>query len=335
MNEPKQDPTFDPDSCQWTFRGRQLESGSFATAMIHLYRGEVSRSNTWRTRLDATTNWAVVSVGAVLTFVFSAPQNPHYVLLLALLLVLTFLHIEGRRYRYYALWSYRVHWMETDFFAPMLVPPFGPSPDWADHLAESLLDPKFPISTWEAIGRRFQRNYVWLISLLLASWAIKLALHPLPAPDAAALIERAAIGGLSGVWVATAVLLVYSLLAVLGIAAHVPRDWKSSLLRLRERFAGPVRRKPSLQEQLAIIITDQGPDVAARLMAELGRGVTAVEGTGMYTGAVHHVLLCAASRVQLAHLKTIVHQVDPQAFVVVGLVEEVLGRGFKEVPIPS
>jgi uncharacterized membrane protein len=45
-----------------------------------------------------------------------------------------------------------VRLMETDFFAAMLVPPFHPSPDWAEALAENLLLPHFPISTWEALG---------------------------------------------------------------------------------------------------------------------------------------------------------------------------------------
>ena len=37
------------------------------TALSHLYRGEVYRSTVWRTRLDATTNWAVLNnrVGAL------------------------------------------------------------------------------------------------------------------------------------------------------------------------------------------------------------------------------------------------------------------------------
>ena len=33
------------------------------TALSHLYRGELYRSTVWRTRLDATTNWAVVATG--------------------------------------------------------------------------------------------------------------------------------------------------------------------------------------------------------------------------------------------------------------------------------
>jgi len=37
---------------------RRMSPGEFNTAMIHFYRGEVQRSNTWRNRLDTTTNWA-------------------------------------------------------------------------------------------------------------------------------------------------------------------------------------------------------------------------------------------------------------------------------------
>ncbi len=111
------------DNSTWAFRGYHLDPAHFTTAMVHFYRGELTRSNTWRTRLDATTNWAVVSAGAALTFAFGAPQNPHFMLLLVFVLVLTFLYIEARRYQYYVLWAYRVHLMETDFFAAMLAPP--------------------------------------------------------------------------------------------------------------------------------------------------------------------------------------------------------------------
>src|SRR5262245_66106933 len=42
------------------------------TALSHLYRGEVYRSTVWRTRLDATTNWAVVTTGLALSLTFSS-----------------------------------------------------------------------------------------------------------------------------------------------------------------------------------------------------------------------------------------------------------------------
>jgi uncharacterized membrane protein len=45
-------------------------------AIAHLYRGEIYRSTVWRTRLDSTTNWAVVTTGIALSAAFSAPR-PH------------------------------------------------------------------------------------------------------------------------------------------------------------------------------------------------------------------------------------------------------------------
>ena len=42
-------------------------------AIAHLYRGEVYRSTVWRTRLDQTTNWAVVTTGLAMSLTFSGP----------------------------------------------------------------------------------------------------------------------------------------------------------------------------------------------------------------------------------------------------------------------
>ena len=320
----------------WTFRGYRLDPAHFTTAMVHLYRGEVSRANVWRTRLDATTSWAVITVGAALTFVFGAPQNPHFVLLLVFTLVLTFLAIEARRYRYYVLWSHRVRLMETDFFAAMLVPPFRPSSDWADRLAESLLHPIFLIAWWEAAGRRFLRNYVWLVTLLLISWVVKLALHPVLAPDGVTVVERAAVGSVPGVWVMMAVGLVYGALMMLALAASLPRTWRDAMPGPPwRRGAGPSVPEPSPRERLATIITVHGQQVAIQLLTELGRGVTALEGTGMYTSEARDVLLCAVTEVQVPHLQEIVRRADPEAFVIVSPAEEVRGKGFRPFEAPS
>lgn len=336
--------SLDREECAraWTFRGSQLEPASFATAMIHLYRGEMGRATTWRARLDATTNWAVVTVAAALTFVFGSPQNPHFMLLLVLLLVLTFLYIEARRYRYYALWSHRVRLMETDFFAAMLAPPFHPSSDWADRLSESLLHPHFPIAQWEAIGWRFYHTYIWLITLLLLSWGAKLSIHPAPAPDVVTIIGRAAVGVIPGVWVLAAVVAVYGMMVALAAAANMPEAWREALpqplrqlARLLRRAAGPLAVKFRPQDQMAIIITSHGQAIASRLLEELERGVTALKGTGMYTGETRDVLLCAMTDVQVSHLEEIVRQVDQQAFVVVSRAADVRGGGFKPFDIPG
>jgi uncharacterized membrane protein len=329
------------DANTWTFRGYQLGSANFATAMVHFYRGEVSRTNTWRTRLDATTNWAVITTAAALTFAFSSAHNPHFVLLLVLLLVLTFLFIEARRYRYYALWYYRVHLMETDFFAAMLASPFRPSADWADQLAESLLDPAFPITHWEAIGLRFRRNYSWLISLLLISWVVKLAFHPTPMADWSDLVERATIVSIPAGWVIGVVTGVYGLLVAMALVSSLRRyaEARSSRdvlsgkqLRKMRSF---VQRRAKRRENLALIITVCGESISQQLMTELGRGVTALQGTGMYTGTERDVLLCAVTDVQVSRLKAIVQQGDPNAFVVVNSAQEVRGYGFDPFAPPS
>ena len=130
----------------WTYRGYQLRSSDFTTAMVHLYRGEVTRANVWRQRLDNTTNWAVITAGAAITFALGNPNNHHGVIILNTLLITLFLYVEARRYRYYELFASRIRLMETDFFAAMLVPPFGPAADWAESLAENLLHPHFSIS---------------------------------------------------------------------------------------------------------------------------------------------------------------------------------------------
>ncbi len=178
---------------------RRMAPAEFNTAMIHFYRGEVQRSNTWRNRLDTTTNWAVLTAGATLSFVFSSPSNPHFVIPINSILVAIFLVMEARRYRYYEIWSSRVRVIETGYFAQMLAPESVPTDEaWAEHLAADLITPHFTITEWEAIGRRLRRNYLWIFALLALSWNLKVYLHPLPARDFNAFIDRATVGVVPG-----------------------------------------------------------------------------------------------------------------------------------------
>ena len=65
------------------------------------------------------------------------------------------------------------------------------------------------------------------------------------------------------------------------------------------------------------------------LLKELKRGVTSLSGTGLFTGKPHSVLMCALTVTEVGHLKALVSKQDPNAFVIVTPVQEVLGRGFK------
>ncbi len=342
MNESKAPPQ-DPEEPVWTYRGYRLKTSEFVTAMVHFFRAEVQRANVWRQRLDTTTNWAVVSSGATLSVAFSQPDIHHGIIILNTLLVLWFLFIEARRYRYYELWSYRVRLMETDFYAAMLVPPFHPSPEWAESLAENLLSPKFPISIWEAFGRRLRRNYAWIFLMLYASWVAKIWLFPQPAISLNEFIQRSAVGPISGQIMIVLGFGFYTFLLMIALATVsmtratgevLPRFGEDTLtsiftpegkLKGLHAFLAPPHRRKQL---MALIITRNAEAVSKRILTELGRGVTALAGKGMYTGEERSVLICALTVTEVHNLKFAVNKEDPNAFVVVSAAQEILGRGF-------
>lgn len=80
----------------------------------------------------------------------------------------------------------------------------------------------------------------------------------------------------------------------------------------------------------AFIITNNHEEVARRLMVQMDRGVTGLDACGMYTHEAKCVLYCVVSRKQIVQVKEIVNEVDPDAFVIVSDVREVLGEGFLE-----
>src|SRR5947209_6456670 len=177
---------------------RAITPAEFGTAMVHFYRGEIQRANTWRNRLDTTTNWAVLTTGATLSFAFSSPTNPHFVILINTVLVCFFLFMEARRYRYYEIWSSRVRILETGYFTQVLAPDAATDDAWMRLIVEDLKTPRFNISEWEALGRRLRRNYLWIFVLLAACWNLKVYIHPVPAYDLNAFIDRATIGVVPG-----------------------------------------------------------------------------------------------------------------------------------------
>jgi hypothetical protein len=140
-----------------------------------------------------------LTAGATLSFVFSSPSNPHFVIPINSVLVAIFLLMEARRYRYYEIWSSRVRVLETGYFAQLLAPDGAMLEEaWAKHLAADLLTPHFTISELEAVGRRLRRNYLWIFALLALSWNLKVYLHPLPARDFNTFIDRATVGVVPG-----------------------------------------------------------------------------------------------------------------------------------------
>ncbi|HWQ83762.1 MAG TPA: DUF2270 domain-containing protein [Anaerolineales bacterium] len=344
----KPDNTAEGDGPQpvWTYRGYKLRSSEFTTAMVHQFRAEVQRANVWRQRLDTTTNWAVVTTGAVISIAFTGETAPHLVIILNLLLVTFFLSIESRRYRYFELWSYRIRLMETDFFAAMLVPPFHPAADWAESLAENLLHPHYPITYTEALGRRLRRNYLWIYGVIYLAWFAKIWLQPTTAINWAHVVRRASIGGFSGQLIMGVMIGIGVFLALFAVITIRLQEATGEVLPryagLPEEFASVFsktetthpaehawyRKGRRRRQFMTIIITDQAEAVSARIIKDMARGVTALTGKGMYTGKEHQILLVALTTTEIPHMKELVRSVDENAFVIVSPAQEILGRGF-------
>jgi uncharacterized membrane protein len=333
----------------WTYRGYSIKASEFVTAMVHFFRAEVQRANVWRQRLDTTTNWAVIATGATLSIAFSQSEVHHAIIILNTLLVTWFLFIEARRYRYYELWSYRVRLMETDFYAAMLVPPFHPSAEWAESLAENLLSPQFPISMPEAFGRRLRRNYLWILLILYAAWLAKIWLFPAPPASFQEFVGRAAAGPIPGsVMIALGFAFYGALFLIALLTIRMTRATGEILPRFGEDVERDVRReiaraggksgirawlypKHHRNQLLAFIITkrEKAAEISQGIFDSLRRGVTALPGKGMYTGEERAILMCALTVTEINNLRSVIAKIDPTAFVATSNAYEVLGRGFQ------
>ena len=148
-------------------------------ALAHLYRGEVYRSTVWRTRLDSTTNWAVVTTGTALSAqygsialahgarrphrqrVSSPPGSPPLPVFQRLAGTRTFagdrlLRADDQRRRH------------------------SVGAGWAELLAKDYCDPRYHIGFVREVGRRLRRTYAWIFVIQAVAYYGKLAIHPMP-----------------------------------------------------------------------------------------------------------------------------------------------------------
>jgi uncharacterized membrane-anchored protein YitT (DUF2179 family) len=109
--------------------------------------------------------------------------------------------------------------------------------------------------------------------------------------------------------------------------------WKSALYSMIALYVSGLVAESVLEGggtvRAAMIVTREPEAVANRVLEELERGLTVLEGTGAYTGVDRPVLYCVVSRAEIATLKAIVSEVDPHAFMVIGSAHEALGEGFR------
>ncbi|HEU0222714.1 MAG TPA: DUF2270 domain-containing protein [Paracoccaceae bacterium] len=168
-------------------------------ALAHLYRGEIYRSTIWRTRLDTTTNWSVVTLGVALSITFSSREASPLPLVLVGVLIMLFLALEARRYRYFNVWRARARWLETHFYAPMLHDgDLHLEENWQEVLARDYWRPRYHISLMRAMGRRIRRNYLWILGIQTLAFIGKITVHPVQVESIEMFLERAGVGPVPG-----------------------------------------------------------------------------------------------------------------------------------------
>lgn len=82
--------------------------------------------------------------------------------------------------------------------------------------------------------------------------------------------------------------------------------------------------------KLLLIVSDKNEEIAQRIGKKIKRGTTGLFGKGMYTNEKKLVLMCAASRGDIARIKMIAREIDPNSFIIITNSREVVGLGFKK-----
>jgi uncharacterized membrane protein len=216
-------------------------------ALAHLYRGEMYRSKVWRTRLDATTNWAVVTTGIAMSVTFASAQASVLPVVLVSLLVAVFLIFEGRRYRYFDIWRTRVRIMEVSLFGPILRGQgVRTESGWNEVLADDYTDLYFHISFFEAAGRRLRRNYCWIFGVQIVSFWGKIAIHPTPLASLEQLWLRTSVGPISG-----------QLVLLVGAVFYLGLLALGALTLRGQRAVGRAHRATAINDRLAALARSQ------------------------------------------------------------------------------
>lgn len=82
--------------------------------------------------------------------------------------------------------------------------------------------------------------------------------------------------------------------------------------------------------KLLIIISDRNQEIAEEIGDKVRKGTTGLFGKGMYTNENKLILMCAASRGDVARVKQVARKIDPRSFIIIVNAREVVGLGFKK-----
>jgi uncharacterized membrane protein len=205
------------------FEDYPLTRQEYINVMVHFYRGEIHRSTVWRQRLDATTNWAVLTTAGMLSFTFASHEHSHIILLLSNLVILAYMFMEARRFRYFEVYRARVRMLEENFLIPVVTRQLeSPMMSWREMVAMDLDLPKYKTTMVEALSFRLRRNYLLIYLIILGAWVLKLMMHPQFATSWREVWDRIAVGMFPSSAVVTAGVVFYAgLFALLWYAGQL------------------------------------------------------------------------------------------------------------------
>lgn len=84
-------------------------------------------------------------------------------------------------------------------------------------------------------------------------------------------------------------------------------------------------------EKMLLIISDKHDEIRERLLFEMGRGGTYLNGEGMFNGSPKKVIYTIVDRREVLILEEHISKIDPNAFVAVIDAKEILGEGFNSL----
>lgn len=133
-----------------------------------------------------------------------------------------------------------------------------------------------------------------------------------------------------GISISQSYLLTDTLVMFLGGLVY---SWEHALYAIVMLYVSGIAAETAMQGsnvvRTAIIITTHANAVAYKVLQTMERGVTVIPARGGYTGSERTMLYCVISRAEVNQLKALVHEADPQAFMVIGQAYEALGEGFQ------
>lgn len=83
------------------------------------------------------------------------------------------------------------------------------------------------------------------------------------------------------------------------------------------------------QAKAAMIITNDGEEIADMIYKQMGRTVTIMEGAGLISGK-KDVLYCVLNRLEVYELKKLINEADTSAFIAINEVSEIIGNHIKK-----